>query len=499
MVEIERISSFVALGDSFTEGLHDELDGVGRHRGWADRVAAGLAVRNPGLRYANLAVRGRLLDEVVAEQIPAALECGAELVSFHAGPNDVLRPGADLPALAHRYDRAVATLRAAGREVLLFTVLERAGGKGRLADLLASRFAAFNAAVRATAERHGAVLVDVGDVTALHDPRMWHADRLHLAPAGHVRITAAVLEALGVDDPGLLGGPAGWWREPLPEAELRRIDAVGADVQWAARYLAPWIVRRVRGVSSGDGVACKQPALIEVPIVGRAPTASEVVPARRRSRRELDRFDGLIAAGAFTSGEQVVIGLWRRSPLGRFIDVMWIRADGERVLLAPNRSVRDYVAALYGFDRTEVVPIRGGWDGRRVEVSAGPLVARLEVAARDWRSWVFAARPKALRRAPWWLAIEDRLVEPLGGALLGGADGVRVTGTTPSGRREWYSVDDYRAVGAGSLTVDGRDAGRLTQLRGDLGVGVSAFPTRPALVNVVTLIEPSRVPQRTPA
>ena len=57
---------FVALGDSFTEGLMDEVGPDGRHRGWADRVAEALAARASaegadGIEYANLAVRGRLV------------------------------------------------------------------------------------------------------------------------------------------------------------------------------------------------------------------------------------------------------------------------------------------------------------------------------------------------------------------------------------------------------------------------------------------------------
>ena len=69
-----RVRTLVATGDSFTEGLEDELGPGGRHLGWADRVAAALAVREGGIRYANLAVRGRLLDQVAAEQLPVALE-----------------------------------------------------------------------------------------------------------------------------------------------------------------------------------------------------------------------------------------------------------------------------------------------------------------------------------------------------------------------------------------------------------------------------------------
>ena len=198
------IRTFVALGDSFTEGLEDEIGPAGRHRGWADRVAAELARTEGSLRYANLAVRGRLLDQVVATQLPIALELAPDLVSFHAGPNDVLRPRADLTALLARYDAAVGTLAAAGIRTILFTVVEGTG-TGRTADRLAVRFHAFNVGVRATAARHGAVLVDLAAVPVLRDRRLWHEDRLHLAPEGHARVAAAVLEALGVER-------SDWWR-----------------------------------------------------------------------------------------------------------------------------------------------------------------------------------------------------------------------------------------------------------------------------------------------
>ena len=262
---MDEVASFLALGDSFTEGMEDDLGPDGRHRGWADRVAAALAVERPALVYGNLAVRGRLLDQVIAEQLPVALELRPDLVSFHAGPNDVLRPGMDLAALATRYDDAVAQLTAIGSTVVLFTAIERAGGTSRFADRLASRFGAFNAEVRVTAARQGAVLVDVGRERAFYDRRLWHEDRLHLAPAGHARVAAAVLEALGVTDPDRLGGEPGWWRQHLLAVRRPpRHRRVAADVRWVVRYLAPWIARRLRGVSSGDGVTSKRPELTQL-------------------------------------------------------------------------------------------------------------------------------------------------------------------------------------------------------------------------------------------
>ena len=257
--------SFVTLGDSFTEGLNDDLGPHGRHRGWADRVADALALRDGGLRYANLAVRGRLLDQVVETQLPVALALRPDVVTFHAGPNDVLRPRVDVDAVLARYDAAVGRLAAGADEVLLFTVIERAGGSGRTADRLAARFARFNEGVRATAARHGAAVVDQACAPALQDRRLWHEDRLHLLPEGHARVAAAVLETLGVEDPHLLGGAPGWWRVALPPgvATTRRAD-LAADVRWVRRHLLPWLGRRLRGVSSGDGLDPKHVDLVEV-------------------------------------------------------------------------------------------------------------------------------------------------------------------------------------------------------------------------------------------
>jgi hypothetical protein len=55
------------------------------------------------------------------------------------------------------------------------------------------------------------------------------------------------------------------WRVPLPRDHA---DAPGwlrarrEDLHWARAYAAPWIGRRLRGVSSGDGVPPKRPDLL---------------------------------------------------------------------------------------------------------------------------------------------------------------------------------------------------------------------------------------------
>ena len=71
---------YVAIGDSQTEGLWDGDDSVGI-LGFADRLAAMLDALHPGLRYANLAMRGRRIRDVLDDQLPVALAMRPDLIS----------------------------------------------------------------------------------------------------------------------------------------------------------------------------------------------------------------------------------------------------------------------------------------------------------------------------------------------------------------------------------------------------------------------------------
>jgi lysophospholipase L1-like esterase len=253
------MQKLVCLGDSFTEGVHDDVRSDGRFIGWSDRVAYGLAklaAPHPSA-YANLAVRGKLLDQIIEFQIPAALSLDPDIVTIHAGANDVLRPGTDIDALVSRYAAAVGELAATPRTVVMFTSIGRAGGTGRLANALAERFGRYNEGIRDIARHHGTLLVDLERIPVLSDRRMWHQDRLHLNVQGHRRVAAATLAILGINDPGVLGGSPGWWADSLPRDTQGPLRKARSDASWIVQHLAPWVLRRLRGVSSGDSVVAK--------------------------------------------------------------------------------------------------------------------------------------------------------------------------------------------------------------------------------------------------
>lgn len=243
---------FVAIGDSFTEGVGDPDPATGLERGWADRVAAALAVRDPHVRYANLAVRGTLLDRILTTQLPAALAMRPDLVSLCAAGNDLLRAGADAAGLARRLDEAVGALTAAGADVLLFTGFDTR--ETPVVNLIGRRLATLNGHLRAIARDRGAYLVDLWALDPLADPRTRADDRLHLNPDGHRRVAALACEVLGV--PAALGDP----RAPWPAAASTRWGTRrAADVRWVREHLLPWVRRRARGRSTGDGRPPKRP------------------------------------------------------------------------------------------------------------------------------------------------------------------------------------------------------------------------------------------------
>lgn len=245
---------YVAIGDSFTEGVGDpdprRPNGV---RGWADRVAEVLSGRTDEFGYANLAIRGRKLAQIVAEQLEPAVALRPDLVTLYGGGNDILRPKVDIDRLMEDYATAVRRLSSTGARVVLFTGFDL--GFAPVFRHLRGRVAVYNELVREIADDHGARVVDFWRMREFRDPRCWDVDRMHLSTRGHTRMAEAVLATLD--------------GRPLPTADVahtppRTAARRAEDWQWAREHLGPWLRRRVNGTSSGDGICPKHPDLVRL-------------------------------------------------------------------------------------------------------------------------------------------------------------------------------------------------------------------------------------------
>jgi lysophospholipase L1-like esterase len=249
-------SRYVALGDSFTEGWGDpESARPNGLRGWADRVAEVLAQTNPEMRYANLAVRGRTMDEILTEQLQTAVMLEPDIVTVFAGLNDLLLVRTDIDAMMARYADALKTLQQTGAHVVTFTAADF--GTVPLFRRLRGRAAIYNELLRTIVDDLGVQLVDFWRFTEFCDPRLWHADRIHFSPLGHERFAAKVLDTLTVPH-NLTSRSAALLASTPPERSF------WGNMRWAMAFAAPWVARRLRRVTPGAGVEPKSTTLVKV-------------------------------------------------------------------------------------------------------------------------------------------------------------------------------------------------------------------------------------------
>jgi lysophospholipase L1-like esterase len=210
------------------------------------------------VQYANLAIRGRLLKQILDEQVEPAIELRPELVSLWGGGNDMLRVDSDPDKMAAQMERAVGRLRSSGIDVLLFLGVDTKDSP--IIGLARKRTAVYNLHLSRIAREHGCYLVDSWGMRVLMDFRLWADDRIHLNSEGHRRVANACLATLGLE-PELPN-----WKDPLPpEAERSLRQTAEWHRDWLVQHVGPWLGRRARGVSSGDGRTAKHPGYVSVP------------------------------------------------------------------------------------------------------------------------------------------------------------------------------------------------------------------------------------------
>lgn len=259
---VPRWGSFVAIGDSFTEGMMDiNPDPQARENdmmiGWADRVAAHMsrlridAGQTP-LLYANLAIRGRKIDQIYAEQLGPALDMRPDLISIVAGGNDLLRVGTDVDKMAEKFETMVRRAKMACGDVLVITGYDVKDSP--LLSLTRGLGAIYNMHIVSIAQKYDCFLVNQWGLASLHHVDAWADDHLHLTTLGHRVLADAVLDALGLEP----NNPD--YATQLPPRARSSFDW-RENISWMKTHVVPWMARHARGRSSGDGRSPKYASL----------------------------------------------------------------------------------------------------------------------------------------------------------------------------------------------------------------------------------------------
>ena len=263
-------SRYVAIGDSQTEGLWDGDETVG-FLGFADRLAAMIDSIYPGLQYANLAIRGKLLADVLIEQVPQALAMRPDLITVCAGMNDVIQPGRSFDRALGDLDTVYAALAGSGATVVT-TTFPNVAQFLPFGRLVSGRLARINNAIRVAADRHGFRLVELYSAASMRDLDTWSIDRVHASTKGHMLFAAAAAEALGLPDSN-----HDWAEASANPGRLTFGEGAYGHLRWTQDSLFPWVWRRLRGRSSADGRVPKRPQMERL----STPSAPLNVPGRR--------------------------------------------------------------------------------------------------------------------------------------------------------------------------------------------------------------------------
>lgn len=263
MIEVVRETEpvpvrYVALGDSSAEGLADP-DGNGGFIGWATRLAWAMADVHGRVAYANLAVRGYDTNRILATQLADAVALKPTVATVTGGMNDLLHLTRPVDAAIADLATMQRTLVAAGARVATVTLPDPSVALP-ITRLLRRRVHQFNDGIRGLAG-DGVVVADLAAHPLAGDRDMWHDDRLHANTQGHRHIARALAEVLGLpfqDGPWPVG-------DNLPTCER------ASNRQWRSDHLVPWVKRRIRGVSSGDGLV---PRHSEYVVIDAAPATA---------------------------------------------------------------------------------------------------------------------------------------------------------------------------------------------------------------------------------
>jgi lysophospholipase L1-like esterase len=181
---------YVALGDSTVEGV----GASSVEANYVSRLHARLAAIYPATEVVNLGAGGATAAEVVARQLPRAVELRPDVVTLSVGPNDITTRVAE-EQYARDLDTILGTLAERTRAVVVINLIPDLAATPRFRhdparEIVGRRTARFNEVLRKLARARGMPLVDLYSTSRVEvpaHPDLVAADGYHPSDAGYAR------------------------------------------------------------------------------------------------------------------------------------------------------------------------------------------------------------------------------------------------------------------------------------------------------------------------
>ncbi|OWW11939.1 lipase [Bacillus sp. MB353a] len=190
---------FVAIGDSFTEGIGDEVEGIAL-KSWVDHFVQ-LCVND--IEYANFAKRGLVTKEIRSQQLEKALTFNPDLVSLIAGANDVLKGRWNHYAYKEDMKCMIDTLSKTGADIMIanlpdFTV--RLPFSTEKKQVLKEQLLEVNEVILSLSREYKLHHIDFWNHHVVNDNTLWSKDFIHPNSKGYVKVAELIFSSLPVHD-----------------------------------------------------------------------------------------------------------------------------------------------------------------------------------------------------------------------------------------------------------------------------------------------------------
>ncbi|PDZ55378.1 lipase [Bacillus cereus] len=188
---------FVAIGDSFTEGIGDEVEGIAL-KSWVDHF---VQLCEKDIEYANFAKRGLVTEEIRLQQLEKALTFNSDLVSLIAGANDVLKGRWNHDAYKNDMEFMIDTLSKAGADIIIanlpdFTV--RLPFASEKKQVIKEQLLEANEVIHSLSREYKLHHVDFWNHHLVNDNTLWSKDLIHPNSKGYVKVAELIFSSLPV-------------------------------------------------------------------------------------------------------------------------------------------------------------------------------------------------------------------------------------------------------------------------------------------------------------